>query len=179
MARFALATIVCLHFASPSLAADSFAEQAKLLADSAGKQWRSDVLEVKLADDTVGLRILVLEFAPAGKDRPDEVKVKLSLATPIEGNAGTSSSSIVSTGGFRDVRLEEKDGARTITITRSIDTVEKPNKNTQRVLDRSAITFEYELKGDSLTFKGFSKDKPTAWGQLGFTVPNTEITFKK
>jgi hypothetical protein len=85
----------------------------------------------------------------------------------------------MSTGGLRDVTLAEMDGKKSITIKRSIDTVEKPNKNTQRILDRTAITFDYELKGNALTLKGFSTEKPTDWGQLSFTVPNADITFKK
>jgi hypothetical protein len=84
----------------------------------------------------------------------------------------------MSTGGFRDVTLAEKDGKKSIMIKRSLDAVEKPHKNTQRVIDRTAITYNYEIKGNTLTLKGFSTDKPTAWGQLSFTVPSVDITFK-
>lgn len=179
MLRHASALVVVAMIAIPGLTrAQSTQEDAKGLAKAEPRLWRSDVLEVKLLNDSTGLRILELEFAPPSKDKPEQLKVKLSLATPIEGNTDRSSSGSMSTGGFRDVTLTEKDGVKTITIKRSLDTVEKPGKNTQRILDRTAISFTYEMKGDKLTLKGFSKEKPTSWGQLSFTVPQEEIVFK-
>ena len=180
MLRHASALLVAAIIAIPGIAvAQTVQEDAKGLANAEPRLWRSDVLEVKQLDGSLGLRILELEFAPPSKDKPEQLKVKLSLATPIEGNTDRNSSSSMSTGGLRDVTLSEKDGVKTITIKRSIDTVEKPGKNTQRILDRTAISFTYELKGNKLTLKGFSKDMPTSWGQLGFTVPQEEIVFKK
>jgi hypothetical protein len=162
----------------PTFAADSLDVDRQALAKSAGTELRSDVLEMKFDNGSTGLRVLVLEFAPPNKEKPEQLKVKLSLATPIEGNADRSSNSVMSTGGLRDVTLAEKDGKKSITIKRSIDTVEKPNKNTQRILDRTAISYNYEIKGNTLILKGFSTEKPTAWGQLSFTVPSADITFK-
>lgn len=180
MFRTFLTLSATLLLGSSTVLADEVAADIKAFHESAGKEWRTDVLEVKTANGTPDqLRILVLEFAPPSKDKPDQVKVQLLLATPITGDAFKSSSSKISTGGFRDVQLEMKNDAKRLTITRSIDTVEKPNKNTPRVLALTAISFTYELKGDRLTLKGFSKEEPTQWGQVGFTAPLTEITFTK
>jgi hypothetical protein len=180
MLRSVFTLAVAVFILIPNLAtAQSVAEDAKAIADSKIRMWRSDVMEMKSLDDSVDLRVLQLEFAPPNKEKPDQLQVKLWLASPIEGNPDRNSSGAMTTGGFRDVMLTEKEGVKTITIRRSKDSVEKPNKNTERILARTAISYTYELKGDSLTLKGFSKDKVTTWGQLGFTVPQEEIVFKK
>lgn len=88
-----------------------------------------------------------------------------------------SANSSLGDGSFRDVRLQDKDGARTITITRSLESVGRVGKNTQRNLDRSAISFTYELKDGTLTLKGFPEG-PTIWGVTTFTVLQRDIAFQ-
>jgi hypothetical protein len=153
-------------------------QDSRAFSDSHELLWKSEPLTVTFADGSQGARILALQFAPIDKARPDLLQVKLLLATPVNGDPGAPSQSYLSTGGFRDVRLAEEESVRTMTITKSLDTVERPNKNTARALARTAVAFDYSLKGDSLTLKGFSKEQPTKWGQLEFTVPETTITFQ-
>ena len=120
-----------------------------------------------------------MEFAPnksTDGPNPPHAKAKLSLATPPEGPLKATSS--LGTSEFRDVRLTEKDGLRTITITRAIETIPRPDEKTQRILDTYwSVSFTYELADDRLVLKGFPKDA-IDWGVTTFTAPSNEITFK-
>jgi hypothetical protein len=71
---------------------------------------------------------------------------------------------------------QENGGVRTITITRSLESVERVGKNTQRNLDKFALTFTYELKDGTLTLTGFPEG-PTSWGVTTFTTPRREIAL--
>ena len=118
-----------------------------------------------------------MEFAPLAADKRTETRhaqVKLQLATLPEGPRAENST--LGDDSYRDVRLQEKDGARTITITRSLESVGRVGKNTQRNLDKFAISFTYELKDGKLTLTGFPEG-PTTWGVTTFTIPQREIAL--
>ncbi len=153
---------------SPSLAAD---------AATLGRQkttWRSDVIEIGLKDGSRDQRILVIEFSPfAGetRDDPPHASAKLSLATPSHGVKGATASSSLGDGTYRDVRLQEKDGVRTIRFVRALETVSKPGPKAQERLNKVwSSSFNYELKKDVLVLKGFSNEL-TTWGVVQFIAP--------
>jgi hypothetical protein len=159
-------------------AASSLMQDAKMISTAKGASWKSDVLDLQLANGSHDQRILVMQFAPIAEDDqsdPPNAKVKLALASVPAGPFNASGS--LGDGSFRNVHLKEKDGIRTITIIRALETIERPGKNTQRNFERSALSFTYELKGDTLTLKGFPTG-PTMWGPTGFTTKVREISFK-
>jgi hypothetical protein len=159
-------------------AGSSLVQDAKTIATANGASWKSEVLDLQLKDGSHDKRILVMQFAPIAKDdesNPPNVKVKLALATVPSGPFNVNSS--LGDGSFQNVHFKEKDGIRTITIVRALETIERPGKNTQRNFERSALTFAYELKGETLTLKGFPTG-PTTWGPTGFTTGVREIGFK-
>jgi hypothetical protein len=109
--------------------------------------------------------------------------VHLLLETPhVPASGPVQMSSPFSSGGLRDVRLEGhpegKDGVRTMKIMRSLAAVPAPGKNAQSTIECTALQLSYTLKDGVLALKGFSKEGPTSWGQLEFTLPATEITFR-
>lgn len=159
-------------------AGTSLVEDAKRIATPKGASWKSEALELQLANGSHDKRILVMDFAPIAEDdksNPPNVKVKLALATVPSGPFNANSS--LGDGRFQNVHFKEKDGIRTMTIVRALETIERPGKNTQRNFERSALTFPYELKGDTLILKGFPTG-PTSWGPTGFTTSVTDIPFK-
>jgi hypothetical protein len=159
-------------------AASSLMQDAKMISTAKGASWKSDVLDLQLANGSHDQRILVMQFAPVAEDdqsNPPNVKVKLALASVPTGPFNASGS--LGDGSFRNVHFKEKDGVRSITIIRALETIERPGKNTQRNFERSALTFTYELEGDTLTLKGFPTG-PTTWGPTGFTTKVRVISFK-
>ena len=163
--------------ASPTLTQD-----AATLSSSNGTSWRSGILDLQFKDGSHAEEILVVEFAPfAGgiRTNPPHASARVSLTAPPKGVKGiVEVSASVGESAPSDVRLQEKDGVRTITFTRAIEAIEHPKPKTQRILDQNYSTsFTYELRGDTLILKGFSKDG-TKWGSLLFTAPEREITFK-
>ncbi len=165
----------------------TLAGDAAVFASSRGN-WQSDVLKLKMRDGSVVEEILVIEFGPsahAGQSNGPIAQAKLYLATPTQGIKGVAeSSSTLGDGSFRNVRLQEKDGVRSMTITS--DKLEKGDpKKTQREIERYkklggywAITFPYELKNNRLTLKSFPTTNKVGWGVTEFIVPQAEITFK-
>jgi hypothetical protein len=185
-------TAACLLAVAPSLVyvlasplearsaepGEALVQDAATLTSAEAPTWKSDALELQFRDGSRGKRILVLQFAPlAAEKRTDtcHAQVKLLLATPPEGPRDENST--LGDGSYRDVRLQEKEGARTITITRSLESVGRVGKNTQRNLDKFAISFTYELKDGTLTLQGFPEG-PTNWGVTTFTVLQRDIAFQ-
>ena len=163
---------------SPPLAADAAA-----LVSGQKTTWKSAVIGVGLKDGSRDQRILVIEFTPFSgerRDDPPHASAKLSLATPTGGVKGfATASSSLGDGSDRDVRLQEKDGARTITFARALETISKPGPKAQERLNKVwSSTFNYELKNDALVLKGFSKEG-TTWGVTKVIAPEREITFKR
>jgi hypothetical protein len=168
-----------LHSAEPS---SPLTQDSVQLSSAKGMTFQSAVLDLQLADGSHARQILVMEFAPFPqglRENPPHASVKLSLASPTKGIKGlVEVSTSVGNARFNDVRLQEKDGVRMMTITRAIETVDRPKPKTQRILDQNfSSSFTYELKDDTLTLKGFAKDG-TKWGTLQFIAPEREITFK-
>ena len=164
--------------APPPLAADAAA-----LVGRQKTTWKSAVIELGLEDGSRAKRILVVEFSPfAGetRDDPPHASAKLSLATPPGGVKGiATASSSLGDGSYRDVRLQEKDGARTISFVRALETISKPGPKAQERMKKVwSSTFHYELKKGVLVLKDFSKEG-TTWGVVRFTAPEREITFKR
>ena len=156
----------------------TLAQQAAQLAATKGKAWKSEVLELRRANGAQYKSILILEFAPfAGfRENPPDASVKVSGASPAEGPFKVSVG--IADPDFRDVRLKEKDGVRTIKITQAIETVDKPTKKTERILnDYRSMSFSYLLTPDTLTLQGFPTDEIT-WGSMGFIAPTRDIVFK-
>src|SRR5678815_4548043 len=120
------------------------AEAQQSLADDAAALstkgiWQSEVLKIKLRDGTVTEQRLVIEFgasARAGQSNAPDAKAKLSTVTLPEGSSFANASSSLGDVNFRDVRLRETNGVRTITITRALETIDHPTKKTQRILER-------------------------------------------
>jgi hypothetical protein len=157
----------------------SLLKDAAALASTKGSQWKSEVLKLKMSNGSTIEEMVVMEFAPVApgdQPNPPHAKVKLSLATSPDGPLKANSS--IGDASFRDVRLQETNGRRTITFTRALDTISNPTKKTQQRLDRVwSVSFGYELKNDHLILKGFPKDAVT-WGVTSFVAPENEITFK-
>ena len=152
-------------------------QDAAALTSATSLTWKSDALELQFRDGSRGQRVLVMEFAPLEAEKwtdRRQAQVKLHLATPPEGLRAENST--LGDDSYRDVRLQENGGVRTITITRSLESVGRVGKNTQRNLDKFAISFTYVLKDGKLTLTGFPEG-PTTWGVTSFTVPEREIAF--
>jgi hypothetical protein len=85
------------------------------------------------------------------------------MASPTKGIKGVAEASVATgDGSFRNVRLHEENGVRTMTISSAKLEVDDPNK-TQRELDRYkklggywVITFPYELRNNILSLKRLS-----------------------
>lgn len=162
--------------AEPPASSDLVKDVGTLINVKSGRTWKSALLKVRLADGSEAERLLVMEFAPGEFYtqrglRPAHAMVHLLLETV----AGTSSSSQAmsvsktTSGGFRDVNLQQQGDARTMMITRS--------PFATPVQEDSALKLAYTLKDGTLVLRGFSKEKPTDWGQLKCTLPSTDITF--
>jgi hypothetical protein len=120
--------------------------------------------------------------ASTGESNGPDAKAKLSTASLPQGPFQVKSS--LGDGSFRNVRLQEKDGGRTMTFSSAQLERGDPQK-TQRDIERYkklggywAITFPYELKSNELTLKGFPITNAVGWGVAEFTVPQPEITFR-
>ena len=162
---------------SQSLAAD-----AAMLASRQGK-WQSEVVKVTLRDGNVYDEILGIEFGPStrvGQSNAPDAQAKLFTASPTRGIPHIAEASTsFGDGSFRDVRLREKEGLRTITITRAVDVNDPDPAKTQRRYDRHySVSFRYELKNGVLTLKGFPTTNKVDWGVSEFIVPKEEISFK-
>ena len=163
-------------------APQSLAADAAVLASAPGK-WQSEVVKLTLRDGKGYDRILGIEFAPAsraGQSNAPDAQAKLydsSLPQGIKGLAEVSISS--GNGSFRDVRLRETNGVRTITITRAVPVDDRNPAKTQRIYDRYySVSFRYELKNKVLTLKGFPTTNKVDWGVSEFVVPQEEVRFK-
>jgi hypothetical protein len=104
--------------------------------------------------------------------------------TVPKGTFPVQANSSLGDGSFRNVRLQEKEGFRTMTIS-SAKLEADDSQKTQRDIERYkklggywVITFPYELKNNTLTLKGFPTTNAVGWGVTEFTVPQPEITFK-
>ena len=180
VAILSLLTSSVLHSAEPP---QSLAQDAARLSSGKGTTFESAVLDVQFKNGSHSKQVLVMEFSPLPPDapanpNPPDATVKLLLASPKQGVKGVAEVSVSVGVSNRDVRLQEKDGVRTITMTRSPATIDHPNAKTERILATFySCSFGYVLNGDTLTLKGFSKEG-TKWGNLEFTVPAGEVTFK-
>jgi hypothetical protein len=157
----------------------SLTEDAAILCRAGGAKWKTDVLKLKVRDGKEVEQLLIIEFAPgAQKDqaKPIHAKAKLALATPPVGIFKVNSS--LGDASFRDVRLQERNGIRTMTITRAPDTLARVTEKTQAKLDRYwSVSFPYELKGDQLTLKNVPKDRLVNWGVTEFIAPRRRSHF--
>jgi hypothetical protein len=114
-------------------------------------------------------RILGIEFAPsarAGQSNAPDAQAKLFTSSPTKGIEHLAEvSTSFGDGSFRDVRLREEDGVRTITITRGVDANDRNPAKRQRIYDRFySVSFRYELKDNVLTLKGFPTTNKMDWG---------------
>jgi len=160
----------------------SLAADAARLSAPPGK-WQSEVVKIKVRDGTIHDEILEIEFgasASHGQSNAPDAQAKLytsSLTKGIPHIAQASTS--FGDANFRDVRLQETNGGRTITITRAVDEQDSHPARTQRIYDRYySVSFRYELKNNVLTLKGFPTTNKVNWGVSEFIVPRQEITFK-
>ena len=146
-----------------------------------GTTWESDILDLQFEGGARHQGVLVVKFERFSGTRtnPPHASAVLSIASPTKGVKGIFEiSSSSGDAGPDDVRLQEKDGVRSITFTRAIETIERPKPKTRRILDEHfSASFNYELKGDTLVLKGFPK-KTIKWSGYIFTTPGNEITFK-
>ena len=160
--------------------ATTIEQDAALLAATKGKVWKSGVLDFRRENGHQFKSILTLEFAPFAGNRknPPDASVKvLSTSPPVKDGPITLSVGI-GDADFKDVRLTEKDGVRTIKITQAIEAVDHPTKKTERVLnDYRSMSFGYVLTADTLTLKGFPTEEIN-WGSMGFIAPTRDIVFK-
>ena len=177
-----LAFRTCFSQSAPASAPQSLASDAAMLASPPGI-WQSDAVKVTLRDGKAHEEILGLQFGPstrAGPSNAPEAQVKLFTSSPTKGiphiaEANTS----FGDGTFRDVRLRETNGARTICITRVVDEKDPYPAKTQRIYDRYySVSFRYELKNNVLTLKGFPTTNKVTWGVSEFIVPREEIQFR-
>jgi hypothetical protein len=170
---------------SPGSAAappQSLAADAATLASAPGK-WQSEVLKITTREGTVYEQILGIEFGPiahAGQSNAPDAQAKLFTASPTRGIPHIAEASTsIGNGSFRDVRLRESNGVRIITITRAVDPEDSHPAKTQRIYDRYwSVSFNYELKNNVLTLKGFPTTNKVNWGVSEFMVPQEEIKFK-
>ncbi|QIF01670.1 hypothetical protein [Roseimicrobium sp. ORNL1] len=147
-----------------------------LINVKSGRTWKSTPLKVRLADGSEVERLLVMEFAPGefipGRGvRPSDAMVHL-LLEKVAGSSSSSeemSASKMTSGGFRDVNLQQEGDVRTMIITRS--PFAEPGQ------EDSALKLFYKLKDGTLVLRGFSKVEQTNWGELKCTLPSTDLTF--
>lgn len=171
------------HPQSAALAVpQSLAADAVMLASAPGK-WQSEAVKATLRDGTARDLTLGIEFGPpsrVGQSNAPDAQAKLFTSTPPTNlTPGAIASSSMGDGSFQDVRLREKDGVRTITITRALPENDPNPARTQRRFDRYwSVSFRYELKDNVLTLKGFPTTNKVDWGVSAFTVPKEEIKFK-
>jgi hypothetical protein len=167
---------------APAAAPQSLAADAALLASGQGK-WQSEVMKITVRDGTVHGEVLGIEFgpsAPGGQSDAPDAQAKLFTSSPTKGIPHIAEASTsFGDGSFRDVRLRETNGVRTITITRAVPANDPRPAKTQRIFDRyQSVSFHYELKNGVLTLKGFPTTNKVAWGVSEFMVPQGEIQFK-
>jgi len=163
-------------------ATQSLAADAAMLAASPGK-WQSEVVKITTRDGSVNDRILGIEFGPTprnGETNAPDAQARLSTSSLTAGIPHIAEvSSSLGDGRFRDVRLRETNGVRTITFTRAVDEDDRNPAKTQRIYDRFySASFRYELKNHVLTLKGFITTNKVKWGVSEFTVATDEIKFK-
>jgi tRNA A-37 threonylcarbamoyl transferase component Bud32 len=146
-----------------------------------GKVWQSDLVNLKSRDGVpIPNQRLVMEFAAANSDKHD-ARVKLALMSSITVSAvlPLSASSTLGDADYRDVRLSEKDGVRTMKIVRSLDTVDRPKARTAAILDKHFSTLvRYELREDRLILLDLPVDRPLDWGDSTFVMPQPGITLR-
>jgi hypothetical protein len=155
------------------------AADAAVLSSGSGI-WQSEVVELTLRDGKGSDRILGIEFAPAprdGQSNAPDAQAKLYDSSPIQGIKGVVEMSTSSgDGSFRDVRLRETNGVRTITFTRAVPADDPNPSKTQRRFDRYfSVSFRYELKNNVLTLKGFPTTNKATWGVKEFIVPKEKL----
>ncbi len=163
-------------------ATQSLAADAEMLAASPGK-WQSEVVKITTRDGSVNDRILQIEFGRSersGQTNAPDAQARLSTSSLTKGIPHIAEvSSSLGDGRFRDVRLRETNGVRTITFTRAVDEDDRNPVKTQRIYDRFySVSFPYELKNNVLTLKGFPTTNKLKWGVSEFTVATDEIKFK-
>lgn len=184
----ALAAVAVLSSMPSGLEAEehrqTLKEDAAVLTSKQGATWKSKFIVLKLRDGSQGKRRLVMKFAPttnpAGNNAPD-AKVELWVETEPSGIKGLIQvDSSLSTGGYRDVFLRESEGVRTLTIRKAPEKVsgKRSPERLEKILNLSAISFSYELKGKTLKMSGFPSSV-TKWGSIEFTTPSTEIPFTR
>jgi len=163
-------------------ATQSLAADAAMLTAKPGK-WQSDVLKITVRGGTIHDDILGIEFNPtarSGESNAPDAQAKLFISSPTKGIPHIAEASVAfGDGSFRDVRLRESNGVRTITFTRAVDAKDPNPAKRQRIYDRYySVSFRYELKNGVLTLKDFPTTDKVAWGVFEFIVPKEEITFK-
>jgi serine/threonine protein kinase len=146
-----------------------------------GKVWQSDLVNLKSRDGVpIPNQRLVMEFAAATSDKHD-ARVKLALMSSITAAEliPLSVSSSLGDADYRDVHLSEKDGIRTMKMVRSIETVDRPNAKTARILDEHFSTLvRYEMRDDRLVLLDLPSDQPMDWGVSTFILPQPGITLR-
>jgi hypothetical protein len=164
-------------------ASQTLEQDAAALAPFSKTTWKSGVLDIRYANGSTDKRRLVMVFEPMStpnaKDGP-QAKVRFLLESPPQGVPGVAEvGTSFGESSLREVRLKETGGVRTITMRKGPENVGgvPSQEQLERILNRSAISFTYQLKGDTLTLQGFPKGV-TRWGALELTVPETEITFQ-
>lgn len=178
-----LAAAGCRPAAPSNAPAPSLAADAGTLTAPPGK-WQSEVLKITTRDGNVQEQVLVIEFAPVsgiGQSNAPDAQAKLLLSSPLIDFKGIAKASVdLGNANFRDVRLRETNGVRTITITRAVDASERDPAKTQRIYERFySVSLRYELKNQVLTLKGFPTTNKVSWGVSEFIVPQEEIRFKR
>jgi hypothetical protein len=163
-------------------ATQSLAADAVMLTAMPGK-WQSEVVQITGRDGTTHDQILGIEFnatAPSGQSNAPDAQAKLFTSSPTKGIPHIAEASVaLGDGSFREVRLRESNGVRTVTITRAVDAKDPRRAKTQRIYDRYySVSFRYELKDGVLTLRGFPATNKVHWGVSEFIVSQEEITFK-
>jgi hypothetical protein len=163
-------------------APQSLAADAALLASGGGK-WRSEVVKITGRGGAVHDEMLEIQFIPsasAGQSNAPDAQAKLFTTSPSKGIPHLAEASAsFGDGSFRDVRLRETNGVRTMTITRAVPGDDRNPAKTQRIYDRFwSVSFRYELKKNVLTLKGFPTTNKVSWGVSEFMVPQAQIKFK-
>jgi hypothetical protein len=160
----------------------SLAADAVMLVSGSGK-WTSEAVKITGRDGAVFDQILGIEFGPgpgAGQSNAPDAQAKLFTSSPTRGIPHLAEvNTSLGNGSFRDVRLQESNGVRTITITRAVDANDRNPAKTQRIYNRFwSVSFRYELENNVLKLKGFPTTNKVSWGVSEFIVPTEEITFK-
>jgi hypothetical protein len=167
---------------SSSAAPQSLAADVAALTSPPGK-WRSEVVKLTFRDGQAHNRILDMEFVPvsrAGQSNAPDAQAKLHNSSLTRGIPGLAEGSAAfGDGSFRDVRLRETNGMRTMTITRAVAADDRDPAKTQRIYDRFySVSFRYELKKNVLTLKGFPTTNKVTWGVSEFLMSQEEVRFK-